>query len=449
MPPPGSYIDIDTIPFARLVTQAEFNAEDEIWFRFMTAGTVALGTYSTTGGTFVPQTEYYASDGSTLLKAFANDANNSGYWVLSAGTYYIRIYRRGGGSTDADFTAHFATAPVDDFEVPENAIVINDDDHPFPASVFTMDGTLLGFKTAVPGGEIGAIMPSGQSLWHDRFGKHGPTGTLALFDAQLDYVTSTETWFGTSSSSFPVIASWSGGFVACDRQSGEIYRVSGSGAESGIIATLPITRPSAIGVSADGNTLYYVDGHTMDPVLHRWDLVNDEALADLYTFPGSAITVAITPNGHPGDIIRQVDGSLVTWYLDDDTDTFHLVHLSAAGDLLASYAYDADVEMIDHLSRSALGAGVVNVWFFQSDFVNASIQAINLATGESAGGFTVPMFSVAVNQTGTDVMFGPSASCTMLRFAVSDVDGDGGGGGEPVPGDIGPLVWVHCPVRIP
>src|SRR4051812_41828288 len=120
MPPPGSYIDITSTPFSRVVTQAEFNAgtyggvPNEVWFRFPATGAVklALGSFCNKGGTFTPRAEAYDADGSTFLRSVVVD-DFAWYVVIDATTpKYIRILRSGGGASNFNFTVLFDTHVV-------------------------------------------------------------------------------------------------------------------------------------------------------------------------------------------------------------------------------------------------------------------------------------------------------------------------------------------------
>src|SRR5262245_34067896 len=99
MPPPSAYIDITSIPFSRTVTQAEFNGgtfgntTNEVWFRYIAATPIVLGMRTDSGGTFVPRTRVFESDGSTAVDPLRT--GTAGQWsaLTAAATYYIQIVR--------------------------------------------------------------------------------------------------------------------------------------------------------------------------------------------------------------------------------------------------------------------------------------------------------------------------------------------------------------------
>lgn len=459
MPPPASYIDIDTIPFSVVVPQADFNIDDERWFRLVLAADAVAGFFIEIGGTFTPRYDLFESDGSTLVKT-QNSASNVAWWFpLEAGTYYLQVTRRLGGSSDFDFTFQADTKPLGGFAVDEEVVVINDDTGLFPAAVIRMDGTIVGYLE-IPAGEIGAAIPSGVSLWQDRFGRRSTAGTLALFSASGVYVTSTAQVF----SDFPIpvsIAASATHFFAHEPTTGEVYRITSAGVVT-LVATIP--QATSIGVSEDGTVLYYANAfdylNAFDPsdnVIHRWDLVNDVALADFYTVADLATDVggiAVTANFWPGEILELPDGSVVTWARNEDAEHDILLHIDSGGSLLHSYQYEHAVRQIDHIQR-ALGGGSesVNVWWYTAPTGAKSVGRVAelvLDDGTDTVGFDTALFSQGLNMVvNTGQLIGPSTSCAMVTMLLllevpSPSPGSPGGEpGNPEDGEIGPIAWVE------
>src|SRR5215510_2995051 len=157
MPPPPSFFTITPFPYSLLIAQADFNGgtyggnANEAWGQFITASQIAFGGFCDKGGTFVPVTQVYASNGTTLLHTINPHLGSprSWYFVFAAGTYYIKITRNGGGASDFDFTASFDTRDVLS-SVPSGNIIVNDDTQPFPATVIdTGTGEILGVLTQI------------------------------------------------------------------------------------------------------------------------------------------------------------------------------------------------------------------------------------------------------------------------------------------------------------
>ncbi len=463
MPPPASYVEIDTIPFEYLVSQAEFNADEERWFQLVLAADSVAGFFIEIGGTFTPRYDLYEDDGSTLVKT-QNNASNFAWWFpLDAGTYYLKVTRRLGGASDFDFTFHCATRLIGGFTVPVDSVVINDDTGLFPSAVMTMDGEVIGYLR-IPAGEVGASLPSGESLWQDRFGRLGANGTLALFDSSGTYVTSTSEVF----SDFPVptlIAAGTVNFYALEPTTGDIYQITPAGVVT-VVANLGITTATSIGISEDETVAYYTDAsdyvllfEPSDNVIHRWDLINDVALADFYTVADLATDVggiAVTANFWPGEIIELPDGSVVTWARNEDAEHDILFHIDSGGSLLASYQYEHADRQIDHIGRPpGGGSATINVWWYTAPTGGKSvgrIATVLLADGTEPAGFDTSMFTQGRNmQANVQTLIGPSTSCGMVTLLLtSEVSSPSpsspGGSPAPVPtGAIGPISWIEWP----
>lgn len=420
MPPPPSFIDVTAVPFSQLVTQAEFNAgtyggtANETWLRYVASERLAIGVHSDKGGNYVPRIGIYESDGSTLLKQWDNSAG--AYQIVDAGTYYIRVRDTGGTSINFDFTISVNTAEVGIIP-PENGYIINDDAEGFPASVFNSSGTFLGFIETIPAGEIGAILPNGYSLWHDRFLASG--FPLVLLNPSFQVVSSFDLPVGLGVA-FPIITHDGTDFWVINQTNDSVYSVGTDGtigsAKGPLVSDLGAgsTSPVAAAVTAAG-VMYWANALN-DPNIYKYDLVGDVALANLYQVPALVLNsgqIARTPNNHPGDIALQSDGSIVTWYEDDTAGEDVLIHVSSAGALLNSYQFTLD--SIDHLSLSPADPDRIIVWFFENGAATGNFQDLVLATGLPASEFDLELFSEGVNLFGS-TMFGPSASCTIVTF---------------------------------
>jgi hypothetical protein len=427
VPAPAAYLTISAVPYSRVVTQAEFNAgtygdaANEVWFRFDTTAAVVLAGHSSSGGTFTPRMIVYDATASSVLKTISGP-QSWWYQLAATTTYYIKVVNIHGssplGPTDFDFTSIFDTAALD-MAVPAGSQVINDDTSGFAATVYETDGTFIGFLSTVPGGEIGDTLPDGTALIHDRFGLHS-SDKLALFDGWT-YVTSADMALGAT---FPHITNDGTQFFVVKRSTGGVYTVSDAGVVAGPIATISHTGTSAAGVSPDGTILYYTRGYDSDAI-HRHNLSTDTPLSDLYTVPellaGASGYIALSAvNEHPGDLLVMSDGTIVTWYRNTTTSPAKdvLLHISAAGTLLHSYEYTA--AQIDHLAYATNSPSAAIVWFFISaptsfDDTRGRFANVVLATGAVDASFDTDLFSAGVNKvSGSDQLFGPSASCIVV-----------------------------------
>lgn len=449
MPPPGAFIDITSIPFSRTVTQAEFNAgtfgdvPNEVWFRYIAAAPIVLGRQVNDGGTFSPRNRIFESDGETGLESGDLIGTFGGWTVLaSAGTYYIHIIRNGGGATDFDFTAEFDTTPLDDFTVEPGDYIINDDEDR-PGTLSAADGTLKAFVSAVPGGEMGAMLPNGVSIWHDRYGHHG-SDKLALLDTNLEYIGGANA--NLTGINFPKFATDATQFYVVN-DSGELWTISPAGVEADTGYVFAGDLPQAFGVDALGTVLYWSSVDT-DGVIHTVDLSDLSDGPDLYTIPGfesGTDKFARTANGHPGDLFVLDDESIVTWWFDDSELTYHVIHISAAGDLLHDISYE-DPTQVDHLAQVYGQSAYVLIWLYTTiGFDIGHFGRLTFATGLITEDFTTPLFQGGVNMNGDTPLFGISTSCTMLAMGVpgSSSPGSPGSPGVIPDGEIGPIAWAE------
>lgn len=434
MPPPSAFLSISSVPYSRVITQAEFNGgtygntTNEVWFELVLAADAVPGFYTTIGGTFHVRYDLYQSDGSTLIVT-RNYATTSKSWYLhrTAGTYYLKVTKSGGGASNFDFTFQADTRPLDGFVPSVNQIIINDDTGTFPGVVMDTDGTVAGY-VSIPSGEVGAMLPSGESVWHDRTGIYGGVGSLSLFDANNVYVTSTTETF----TDLPIPVSLSSSdddFYALDPTTGEVFKVTTAGVVT-LQATLSAATATTIGVTADASIVYWVDSseylnlfNPSDNVIHRHDLQTDSPMSGLYTASDLATAVggfAVTPNFWTGEILVLPDESVVTWGRNEDATHDILYHISDAGALLASYTYNHASRGINHIQTGPdEDSDTIKVWFYAPGTDDGYIATILLADGSEVDSFATPLFSSGQNLNATNAtLFGPSTSCTMLRVRL-------------------------------
>lgn len=463
MPPP-TYIDITAVPFSRTVTQVEFNTglfggvANEVWFRYIAAAPVGLGSFTDEGGTFIANATVYESDGTTVVGFTHTSANFSwNEFLQSAGTYYIKIVRQGGGATDFDFTSQFDIRPLDGFTLPIDSIIINDDTSGNPASVSTIDGQVSGYLTGIPSGEIGALLPRpvNMSLWWDVNGDKGTQYYAVLVDAEGNFVSSIDVGYTLGLGGLIFCASDSYFYVYSQRD-GTVRSVSDTGVVVGPIATLPPANPrdvSAVGVTADGSVMYWANGKASSgtQTITAHDLLTDTDLGAIWTLGSTAnYSIGVTANGHPGEILVQSDGSLVTYYFDETnqptSEIMTVVHLSAAGAVLQTWTYDDSIDpfpKIDHIARTS-SASTVYLWLQDENLERGTISVLTLATGVLDPSFETDHFEDRENFThDSDTLFAPSESCTLLAFYTA-----GGGGGDE-DGTIGPIAWMEWKRAIP
>lgn len=450
MPPPPSYIDITSLPFTTAVPQADFNAgtyggtANQCWFRrVVSAGEEFLGAFIDQGGNFTPNVRLYQSDGTTLIRTISG---TKAWWFrFTTGTYYFNVRNNSGfGSSNFDWTFEAEEPPA--VSITPGDFVINDDTTipgsstvSWAATVWDINGNLKGITHGIPASEIGDALPSGVSLWHDRFGTQGSAGTLALFDANLGLIAGGLS-VGAMAGTFPSICNDGTQFYVLNKSTRGIYTVSASGTVTGPIDTLPAGTYTAIGVKRDGSILYHAHGSS-DGAIGQWDLVGHSALGTLYTVPGFAAGdyVGLTAlNNHPGDLIVLSDDSIVFAFHDNSANTDHLIQIDASGALMEDHSFAAP-NSIDHIHYSDAGnPSHVRVWFYtDSNLGNEGRLAdVELSTGMVTPFFDTDLYSAGINLvTNSNQKFRPSASCVVVTLGYDSSTPPPTG--DPPPTDIG------------
>lgn len=415
MPAPASYIDISSIPFSRLVTQAEFNVADEIWFRYIASGPIVLGYQTNSGGNFTPRTTVYQSDGSTIQKAAFT--GTYGAWVyLTAGTYYIKIVKPLGGTTNFDFTFTADTEVIDVIgTLTAGDLIVNDDEN-LPALLMDNTGAIISFLSGIPGGEMGAILPSNVSFWHDFYGKYSAANHIAVFDASLNYIGSVNcNLIGGNKPLFAIDRANNKVYVK--NQWDELWTISSAGVATNTGYSFPGDTPQIMAVSPDGSTLFWA-ARTADGIIHSLNLGTLTANADFYTIPGfvaSSDTVGETPNNHPGDYFILDDNTHVLWWYDISALTYNLIHISSLGVLLTTKAF-VDPNQLNHVAYINGDSAHVLIWYYSTSVLDTgAFGRLALATGVIDQNFSSQLMQDGVNMVGT-TKFAPSTSCTLLRI---------------------------------
>ncbi len=416
MPPPVSFIDITSIPFTRVVTLAEFNVANEIWFRFISATPQMFGTQTSTSLSlsFNPVTKCYESDGTTQNGLTTTGPNGANFKVTIS-TYYIKITRNGGGATDGDFTFTADTALLDMVSPVVGDIIVNDDEN-YPATLFDSSGNLKTYISNFPGGEEGAILPDNTIVWHDRFQVYSSTDLIVLLDNSFNYIGSF--FAGADTNYQPIFATdiTNNQFYYLD-QSKKLWTLTPSGVATDTGYTLSGTNIQAIQVNEDGTLLYWVE--RANASIHVLDLSDGSSLPDLYTVGGwNALTYkfANTIFDQCGDMFVMPNGNVVTWYQVGFTfPVYHLIVVDSSGSLLFTYTY-TDPIGLDHLAYINGDSDHILIWLIErEELEEAHFGRLTLASGVIDQDFSKETFEgPGRNQDGED-KFGPSNSCTFLR----------------------------------
>lgn len=441
-------MDITPVPYSRTVTQAEFNAgtygtaANEVWFRLITTAANVLGGYNSAGGTFIADASVYESDGSTLVIAHASGTNSSWNAILAtAGTYYVKVTRHGGGASNFDFTSQFDTRPLDGFTIPESAFIVNDDTSGNPASIVTIDGTIHGYLSTVPSGEIGAMLPDGTSLWYDPNGDLGTAYHAVLVTAAGAFVSSIDIGFSPVPGSGPVFTASDTHFYVVSRNDGTVREFTSAGVDNGVVATLDsgptFSDLSCAGINADGTLLYWANGKAaggnQSVVSH--DIATDTSLGVLWTLGTTAnYGIGVTCNGHPGDLVVLPDGTFVTFSFDETnqptSERMNLYHVSAAGSVLDSKVYDDALDTfckIDHLCKASNGSSTIGLWIQDLALERGTFAELAVSGWTTVNSFDTDHFEGLEDLVANSAtLFAPSQSCTFFRFPASSSSGGNG-----------------------
>src|SRR5688572_22569281 len=103
MPPPASFITVTSHPFSRLVTQAEFNVANEIWFKLTADSDFVFGIEPNFEKVLNISAGAYQADGTTLIRN-TTGSRTFDIEVLNGLDYYVRLRTSVFGAIASDFT---------------------------------------------------------------------------------------------------------------------------------------------------------------------------------------------------------------------------------------------------------------------------------------------------------------------------------------------------------
>ena len=423
MPPPGTFFDITAVPYSKLVTAAEFNVANEIWFRFITNSSVAFGHWTSRPAGIGLNATLYQSDGSTVILQL----NSSDAWwrpLTGPGTYYIKIARVPVNPIAADFTYEADTKALDNITFPQGSVMIpGDTTNQLPAIIIQPDGTILTFATAIPTGEIGDSLPNGYLLIHDRFGKYGTVNALILINPNLTFnqvIVPAVPFVGAIGVRICHSAT---DFYAIDAVEGNVWKVTTTGSCT-LVATIPEILADGVtpaGITSDASTIYFArtannnSGEIQKYVIATGVTTVHHTIAG---FVGPNDKIALTFDSNPGDLIVLPDGSYVTWWNDSPASDTKLIHVNAAGALINQYTF-AFPQAIDHIhyASTTLSTHIKIFLFLTSTASLVRIGDLNLSTGVFDTSFDVDGFSSGQNLgTNDNTKFGPEESCPFITL---------------------------------
>jgi hypothetical protein len=285
-------------------------------------------------------------------------------------------------------------------------------------------GTVTRVDAALPRAELGAVLESGIFALNDQ-------------DALEDVVLFTAAGAEIARVTFPasvrtVGSDFTGTFyVGCATNWGSdpfvVYTLSPAGVIGGTTWTLPASIITATEASRDGSVLFYVDvsGVASASPVHRWDLDNDEALAD-FAAPATGAYAAWC------DIVVLEDGSIAVSARHVTLSGNFVLHYSSSGTLLDTLTYGTTY--VDHIT-SSLVEGAVWVWLQydagELDPLDPSevgvnrLQLTRLSDGEVLTTWDSYMFNHEegpYSPDGAPQRFGAPDSCPLLMMRTLEVE---------------------------
>jgi hypothetical protein len=433
---------ITAFPFDETILAADLNADSAHprarWWRYNPS---ANGIISVLGlssplypsGNYQVAVDVYSGTPGTLTLLNSGVERAVMVPVTSGTSYFIRAQQNQAGTpVTGDLVLGVRLAPVSP-TIPQGSLVISSDTVTFPyaTAIDPTTGEVLAFipRAIIPISETGAVLPSGVSLWNSSDGVNNGVylvgSDFSLISGPLDV--------GTDYTNAPITSNNADTFyaafvynVAVGGVGAQVSQVTDAGVVSSLLWDLPTdaVRLESIGVSRDDSILYYAENFT-DRAIHRYDLVNDLPLSDLYVEADASWNFALTPFNFPGDIQVLPDGSIVTWQRKTDDSFDRILHLSSAGAVINTFQYDSTVQTIDHITQvaGASSNSEVMVWFFPdvtgtyaTSATKAAFARVSLTDGSTISSTPdLPLFDSGVGEVSqSGDYWGPSASCIFL-----------------------------------
>lgn len=425
-------IDVTALPFT--ASLESYNLP--LWYkRTAAAEDTYTGGWGFGGlGTYEPTAFIWADDGTvpwpdTSWQVIA--VNKPYEFPVVPGEVYYHEYRSQFGGAFGTLDVSLLPEPNESAPI-GNSFFVTDDSPGFGASIIDSDdGHVYQFRyPGYPAGNAGEDLPEGSKrilLVSDVIGDDPSLFTNELWFYEPDLTPITQVARGadaiTGATSNKVDT-----FYVVYNPAGAVDGYVRRYTEAGVLlaGTIgPLTGGTAVinglAVSPAESILYWQQQGNNNGAIHRWDIVNNVALADLVASPGAGWFGL-------GALITLPDGDVIGGF-----DQF----LSGAGGHLRRYSavdgstvwsYDTGVLAIDyHGAKLAYGFDWPDSIYLIVHFLNGHSRFINLATDDGAviNTLDVPTYSIGVydpaESATPEARFGPAPSCTyiMLRAGVT------------------------------
>lgn len=379
-----------------------------VWYKYTALGTEkeigvwALGDLAV----YKPKTDCFSPDGVTDwptgsgLGSFGGENKRVQIPISTTPgqVYYFKITTNAGNPSPANLTISGLIAP--DEAITDGDILVNDDTENFPAAILDpTTGDVKAFVQPMPAGEGGAILPSGI------FALTGEESDneIHIFDVDL-------TERATIALSTFQLGASNTYFYAAVSTTVTRFDVDGTAIDTW---TLPFAA-SRIQPSRDDTILYWTPsaGGEANVKIKRWDLVNDIALSDLYSYPANTQLV--------GDILVLSDETVLigSWH-SVAVVVWAVLHLSAAGATLNTYDLTAD-KTLNHLALATNDLTSFWAWSYPgaSSLGTSRYQEIQVSDGTVLNTFDTTQYEIGVYQNAATLTptndFGPSFSCPFV-----------------------------------
>jgi hypothetical protein len=398
-----------------------------------------------TSGHYLTRVLVMDADGVTAYLGFSTIDAALQVPIAPAQVLYLRLENAVGTYTAGDLV-HLSVVLPSNAVVAAGHLLINDDTNGFPLCVLTDTGALVRFQPVVAG-ERGAILPTGVSLWQDRSSAgFNPGGTgvfghqVTLYDASLSLLAEIPGVIADTDTAECVMTTnrVDHFYVVQNRASlNPIVRtITATGAIGATTWTLPSNAVNCIAACPNGaeTILYYASGNLNTPV-RRYDLVNHVELATFY--PGQGVNYSVLK-----DILVFADDTVVIAFYNNAgaTQTFKILHLSAAGTILRQWDYNGNNGMasqaVNRLAyNAAQSAASFWVWIYTpvdptdttwEYTVSSHFAELSVSTGAALRAFDIQNYEVGVSTASAQwngVRFGPSTSCPFLVLPASSLPG--------------------------
>lgn len=394
-----------------------------VWYKYTPPSDQIIGLWAFGDLTvYTPEVEMFQADGVTpyvpVVGGSAAVNKRLQIPVASGAVVYFKISEvpLATNPSPANLTISALVAPND--AIVAGDLLINDDHAGMPGCVVTPTGAIRRFVLGMANGEGGAILPAGQYVLSCGDQNTG-SGEVKIYNADSSFRTAVVIDSPGGGLEQSIVGASNTYFYALDDDDESVKQFTLDGTI--LNSWTPTSLQAQLAPSRDDTILYYV-GPFPGTVIKRWDLVNNLALSDLYTF---AANTRFVP-----ELLVLSDGTIITGAHNTSSGAYQVLHLSAAGAVL----HTLTVTSSGTLNRLALNVGdtATSIWAWSLTGTSNAFslfQELRLSDGgvlQSTGNvlqYETGAYNLPATATPT-TEFGPSFSCPFLVLrAASSLPG--------------------------